>query len=474
MLWLGLYFPDLPLELFTRGQSLDAPLAVSQRVDGRELIARCNTAAAARGIRPGLTLQAALALSDALQIRARDRRAERQALHELALWAYQFSPQISFDPSMLLLEVGASLGLFGGQEKLLGRVRRQLPRLGLACQWAGAPTPMAAGLLARRCPGMCVSQGGLQAALADIPLSALTRDRGVRRLVADIGLDSIGECLQLPRAELARRADPVLMLLFDRLLGAAPDPRTQWQPPQHFLQRIELPAEIGRHTALVFPAKRLLIGLCGFLRGRGAATQCLHWCLLHRETAPTCFEQGLLSMSRDADYILEMFRERIERVQLAQPVVALELRVDDCLPFEERSDSLLPEARPATDRRLLERLRNRLGEQQVQGLCSVPDHRPERSWQFCPPGAAGTVMASEIRQPPWLLREPRPLRVAEHGPDYGGPLRLRSMPRRIESGWWDGFDVARDYFVALSVEGERLWVFCDRRSGRWFLHGLFS
>jgi len=53
-------------------------------------------------------------------------------------------------------------------------------------------------------------------------------------------------------------------------------------------------------------------------------------------------------------------------------------------------------------------------------------------------------------------------------------LQLRSLPRRIESGWWDGFDIARDYFVALSAAGERLWVFRDRRSGRWFLHGLFS
>jgi protein ImuB len=296
----------------------------------------------------------------------------------------------------------------------------------------------------------------------------------VRRLVADIGLHSIGQCLQLPRAELARRAGPVLLRLFDRLLAQAPDPREQWQPPQRFVQRIELPAEIGQHTALLFPARRLLVGLCGFLRGRGVATQYLQWCLLHRECAPTCFEQGLLAPSRDADYILEMLRERIERVQLAQPVVALELRVDDCLPFEERSDSLLPGLGVSRDQRLLERLRSRLGERQVLGLCHVPDHRPERAWRFCTPGATGTVATAAVRQPPWLLPEPRLLRMVEDGPDYGGPLQLRSMPRRIESGWWDGFDIARDYFVALSAEGERLWVFRDRRSGQWFLHGLFS
>lgn len=475
MLWLALYFPDLPLERVSRDQPQDAPLAVSQRVDGREVIARCNPVAAASGVRHGLPLQAALALSDTLQIIARDPRAEQQALEELALWAYQFSPQICFEPSLLLLEIGASLGLFGGRESLLRRVRQELPELGYASRWAVAPTPMAAALLARNRPGTVVDSETLAQGLADIPLAGLTRDREVRRLVADIGLQTLGECLQLPRPELARRAGPVLMHLFDRLLGKAADPRRYWQPPRRFVHKLELPAEICRHAALLFPARRLIVALCGFLRGRGSATQQLQWRLLHREQPPTCFEQGLLAASREPEYLLQMFRERIERVRLPEPVRGVELRVEEIQAFEENTDELLPRVTATVDRQLLERLRSRLGEQQVQGLCRLPDYRPERAWRFCTPGDAGPLGEEEApQQPPWLLHEPRPLGVAEGRPDYGGPLRLHSLPMRIESGWWDGFDVARDYFVALSEAGERLWVFRDRRSGRWFLHGLFG
>ncbi len=474
MLWLAFYFPDLPLALFTRGQPLKLPLAVSHRENGREVIARCNQAAAACGVHPGLPLQAALALSSDLKIRARDCQREKQLLHELAQWAYQFSPQISFEPSLLLLEIGASLALFGGRQALLQKVQESLPELGLRSQWACAPTPMAAGLLARNRPGGCVLQGQLHASLAEIPLSQLTRDPQLRRLISDIGLQSIGECLRLPRPELSRRAGPVLGLLFDRLLGDAPDPRELWEPPEAFQQHLELLAEIGEHTALVFPARRLITALCGFLRGRGRGAQRLQWCLLHRERAPTCFDQGLITSSRDADYILEMFRERIERVQLPAPVVSVQLRVDDVQIFEETSHSFLADAGLVQDRYLLERLRNRLGEHQVQGLCMVPDYRPERAWCFCVPGGAGEGADNKAQQPPWLLDEPVPLQLAGQVPAYGGPLRLHSLPRRIESGWWDGFDIARDYFVALTRAGERLWVFRDRRSGRWFLHGLFS
>lgn len=475
VLWMALYFPDLPLELFVRGQPQEAVLAVSHRQGGRDVIARCNAAASAYGVRTGLPLQAALALCDVLQVHARDPEAEQLALDSLAMWAYQYSPQICFEPSMLLLEIGASLRLFGGLEKLLQRVRRESLQLGYRCQWAVAPTPMAAALLARNRPAVQVQAiGQLSQQLADLPLRRFTRDPAVRKLVEDIGLQNLGECLALPRAELARRAGSQLMLLFDRLTGDAADPRENWQPPRFFIQKLDLMAEICHHTALVFPARRLILALCGFLRGSGRATQRLFWSLQHRDAGPTVFAMGLISASRDADHMLEIFRERIERVTLPEPVITLVLKVDECLPYEELSGELLADRAMSADTQLLERLRNRLGETQVQGVCAMPDYRPERAWCFCLPGSQGEGIAGHEMQPPWLLKEPRPLPQADGQPRYAGPLQLQSRPRRIESGWWDGADVSRDYFIALSRVGQRLWVFRDRRSGQWFLHGLFS
>jgi len=121
-----------------------------------------------------------------------------------------------------------------------------------------------------------------------------------------------------------------------------------------------------------------------------------------------------------------------------------------------------------------ERLNNRLGGHHVRGLRCLADHRPERAWQLCDPGEAGeSATGGRPEQPPWLLPQPRPLAAQQGQPQYGGSLHLESLPQRIEAGWWDGFDITRDYFVAHSPAGERLWVFRDRRSGRWYLHGLF-
>ena len=52
-------------------------------------------------------------------------------------------------------------------------------------------------------------------------------------------------------------------------------------------------------------------------------------------------------------------------------------------------------------------------------------------------------------------------------------LTLVSGPERLESGWWDGDDIARDYFVGRDASERCLWVF-RTRAGEWFVHGVFG
>jgi protein ImuB len=48
-------------------------------------------------------------------------------------------------------------------------------------------------------------------------------------------------------------------------------------------------------------------------------------------------------------------------------------------------------------------------------------------------------------------------------------------PERIETGWWDGGDMKRDYYKAFDIHGVQLWIFRERSAPhRWFLHGVFG
>jgi protein ImuB len=80
-----------------------------------------------------------------------------------------------------------------------------------------------------------------------------------------------------------------------------------------------------------------------------------------------------------------------------------------------------------------------------------------------------------FRRPMWLLPEPKLLSERDGLPRRRGPLRLLGESERIETGWWDGGDIARDYYPAVDLPGVRLWVFRERATPhRWFLHGVFG
>ena len=47
-------------------------------------------------------------------------------------------------------------------------------------------------------------------------------------------------------------------------------------------------------------------------------------------------------------------------------------------------------------------------------------------------------------------------------------------PERIESGWWRGPSVRRDYYQVETATGLRYWLFRRLQDGKWFLHGEFG
>jgi protein ImuB len=179
---------------------------------------------------------------------------------------------------------------------------------------------------------------------------------------------------------------------------------------------------------------------------------------------------------------------------LPAPVRTARLRSGPLLEIAETPAALFAgDARgsSAVVSQLIERLRARLGVEAVHGVCLVPEHRPESAWRIVdidvtqawkrPRAGAKPAPATttESPRPLWLLPEPQPLDGAER-PRYEGALEIEDGPERIETGWWDGKDVARDYYVARTRAGVRLWIYRERgrahRESRhsWFLHGVFG
>lgn len=485
-LWLCLRLPSLPLEALPLPG--DGPCVVFERSGQRKRLVCGNPAAEALGLAPGIELGSAAALAPQLRAVERNPRAEREALRVLAAACYAFSSQVTVQPGSpvpgahaVWLEVAGSLGLFGSLEALCARLRQALAALGHRAELGIAPTPEGASLLAGLPPAL--DRSALWHALGPLPLGRLPVSVEAREALKGSGLRTLGEVLALPLDALARRFAPAFTDWLGRLTGRLPDARRLYRPPDHYRRKLELAGEVETTEGLRFPIRRLLAELAAALVARDAGVSAFTLELEHEAGVPSLLEVGLASPSRDAAHLQLLAQSRLEQLRVRAPVQALVLRAERFAPVRVRQFDLFDPRSAEEDewRAVLDRLRARLGVAAVQGLGLRADHRPEKAWVGVAGGEDGngvggngvrprmgsdpiTAIAAARPRPLWLLPEPRAL---------GEAPRCVRGPERIEAGWWDGADAQRDYYVAETGEGARLWVYREA-GGRWFLHGLWA
>ena len=206
----------------------------------------------------------------------------------------------------------------------------------------------------------------------------------------------------------------------------------------------------------------------------------------------------LAAPSRDVDHLSLLLRERLDRTQLAAPVLDLSLHCDDIARAPPPSGELFPSAQGEREglTRLVERLQARLGRPRVRRLARVQDHRPERGSashevdaaalhtrpdaKSVPPVLHGGLITHPITRPVWLVEPAQALSERRDQPLLdGAPLQLLSGPERIEAGWWDEGLAGRDYFIAQAADASLVWIYrlrlpsLDAAQG-WYLHGRFA
>jgi protein ImuB len=428
----------------------------------------------------------------------------QQNLERLVVCAQRFTPRVSLDPpDGLLLEVKGSLHLFGGVEGLSREMAGECSRLRMPGTLAVAPTPLAALTLARAgrrrgvsgAPLVITDPAQLVGKLSPLPLAMLRWPQDTLDRLARIGVRTIGEALRLPRAGFARRFGTAQLQALDRLVGRTSDLRDNFEVRARFRRRRELLYELENHAALLAVVAPLLEELGEFLEARQCGVLTLECRLRHRNVPPTRCVLRLAAPLADPGRIAALLGERLSALVLPEPVRACELRSGALVARVLDSGGLWRAGEHgggvgAQGADLIERLRVRLGAEAVYGLRVVEDHRAEAAWVTTSGIQSGlhndpgrnAASRSEVdnrgsfdRRPLWLLSVPRLLGERDGLPRRWGPLRLLGEAERIETGWWDGGEISRDYYTAVDVRGARLWVFRERESPhRWFLHGVFG
>lgn len=469
MLWACLRFPGLAFSAAFAVAPEAGPSALLDDRGRQRLIAMANHEAASFGVRRGQSLAAARTLCPALEVRARDRDAETRVLAELAAWCYQFSGHVSLvPPGAILMEVGASLRLFDGWPVLAQRLREGLSEQGHAHTMAATPFAAASWVFAASADGMVLPEReGVIRMLGALPLAQGGLPASTVKSLQAMGFRRMDDVFRLPRPELTRRIGRDGVNWLDRIRGQSADALPAWQPPPNFQQRIEFDSELDGSQPLLFPLRRLTRALANMLAARDGGVQRFTLTLEHARGATTRVVVAMAAPQRDAERLFELARTRLERTTLPAPARAIDLDAEELPVFRPPVRDLFEPIRgdgldwPTLD----ERLRARLGDAALRQVALVADHRPERAMRYGPPGPV--VALPRRRRPLWLLPRPMPMRPE--------PAAVLAGPERIESGWWDGEDARRDYYIVRTTEGQQAWAYLPPGTlDGWMLHGWFA
>jgi protein ImuB len=355
---------------------------------------------------------------------------------------------------------------------------------------------------------LVVPSGQFAPALAPLPVAALRLPEATVDLLRKLGIVYIAQLRSLPRESLRSRFGQDLIRRLDQALGAMPEvivarrtteePMATWALEYPTAHRETLGQALGLLTRRV--AEQLAA------RGWGVLELV---CQLDCSGQNVSLRVGLFQPTALVEHLLELVGMQLELLRLPGAVSRLAVTATRTAPLVERQHELFADEPRERQRQLavlVDRLSSRLGPEQVvrprlraeaqpeaavgyeavtkTTVKAAPSVRPRRTSRRRTGPSADQSVEAVASRPLRLFFPPLPLEVMAVVPD-GPPVRMKFAgqshaiahhwgPERIETAWWRGRSVRRDYYRVETAEGSRFWVFRRLTDGEWFLHGEFE
>jgi protein ImuB len=495
------WFPKWPIQRLRneRPELRRSELVLFAAQAQRPLVTLCTSRAERQGVRAGLPLSEAKALLPRAVFLPADDPADLAALRQLALECQRFSPLVGLEDGpqaeSLLCNIDGCTHLWECEAQFLEHVWDYWQDRGYDIQLALAGSLGAAWALAHTAPFSLVPAGEEVSALSSLPVETLRLPSTVLDRLQTLGLGTIGDVLRLPRESLAARLGMLLPQRLDQVLGLRPESFL----PQRLVQPLctvrEWEVPIDDRLNLVVLCRQMLHELLSMADRHGMGLQELEG-EFQTEGGPVTMALRLTEPTRNIGHLEKLLELQFERHAWSGGVTSVRwaaLRlgrieaVQGCW-FEDESE--VDQSR--TLNALVDRLNSRLDANAVLRVEVLPDAQPECVARLVPWTNMEVSKVDPFILPPELSRG-RPLRllvnpetldvssIVPDGPPIHALWRGRGYPvirvwgpERIATGWWRGPDVERDYYRTEWDDGTHAWIYRDRRTGRWFLHGFFD
>lgn len=329
--------------------------------------------------------------------------------------------------------------------------------------------------------------------LSAMPLVALRLSDELLDLLRQLGLQRVGELEALPRADFNARFGSELLRRWDQAAGRIEEPIVALPLPQDFEAEQFFEHPVGDRATLEFVLGQLVqrVAQMTSMAGRGALRVEVQFD--YKASGNIAFEVGLFRPSASADHLFGLLQMRLERLRLPDKVETMVVKVTETAELEKQQAELFDSGGASRHTHemadLIDRLASRLGRERILGVRLLAEAQPERAYRYesLVDGKRRDSRRSSRRvllpRPLQLLRRPLRLTTVAIVPD-GPPLHFTLPsgqqrvakswgPERIQTGWWRGQAIHRDYYRVETSSGTRYWIFRRRTDGNWFLHGMF-
>jgi len=501
-----LHVPDFPLAAVLRVQPdlRGEPVVVVDGEGTRAHIVCVSAAAARHGVCAGFSVAQARAVYADLVACEVSTEVQRSAQAALCDAAESFSPRVEdAGNGLAYLDLDGLGSLFETESKLANALAQRAAQLGLEAQIGVAGSKVAAHLAARDGGGVAVIPPGEEwSFLAPVPIALLEPGRQLAETLQLWGIRTIGDLAALPATAVGTRLGPEGVRLVARARGEdeySLQPRTV---PLQFEESVDLDYGIETIEPFLFVLRPLLERLVARLEMRGLVCGDLR--LSMRLSTRGRDERTIIvsAPSNDIKSLLPLIRLSLDAQQPGAAVESLRVGAVAERLRAAQLDLYRPNGpEPAKLALTLARLAAICGADRVGAPAVADDYRPEmcgiESFQMEPgvrvlgrygvggrsPQHHNTLTPNTISS--LSLRTIRPPQAVEvhcqrdrpefvRGEAIAGRVVHLAGPWRIHGRWWSEERYARDYYDAQLGDGGVYRVFCDLRSGEWFVDGVYD
>ncbi len=415
----------------------------------------------------------------------------------------KFSPRVQFRyPHYIFIDIESTAGLFGGELQTLKKAVDLARTISATATGAIADTPPVAQLLVNYRPFEITKSGEDFKMISRLPVSAIVEMEGldpwrqkrpvdhIAQVFQSLGMDWMEDLLHFQQASFRERWGEVGVLLWKRIHGLdfqVVSPLNPQDPLMEYVYFDDPVSQIQSLLEMIRPQMQYL-----FLRLDGLARFALKmqitlFCEYSDKKHVISIEPT--SPSRDLILFKDLLYKKIEKMDLQNPIREVEIFIYDAPENVQQMDFFEP--RDTTEdrwRRLISFAKQ--ADIEMGFLQIEPSHMPEESFSlqsnwpkdFSPKdlvewqGSAVQVKSvyakglADSPRPSLLLKQPMALSKAMLS-------KIKMLTRfpieRIQSSWWKKAK-ERDYYFAVSGEGQLLWVYQELQTEKYYLQGYFD